>query len=123
MSQIKINRANKIAPFLPMADGEIWESIPQSLIEGLTGKQLAELKKALNHHWHKAVAFASKGGQVIDDCLWRNDKLTPLAAIDAIQVDKSVEPMPADPAHSNPLFRGASQWSVSKYTLDYVERF
>lgn len=55
MSQIKINQANKLAPKLPMADAEIWESIPQSLIDELTGKQLAEVKKALNHHWHKAA--------------------------------------------------------------------
>jgi len=122
MSQIKINRANKLSPNLPTANAEIWDSIPQSLIYSLTSRQLAAVKKALDHHWHKAVAFANKGGEVVDECLWRNGKLIPLAAIDAIQIDKSVEPIPADPNHSNPVFRGSSQLSITKYNLDYLER-
>jgi len=60
MSQIKINRAEKLAPFLPMANAEIWDSIPQFLLDRLTGAELAEVKKCLNRHWHKAVKHAEQ---------------------------------------------------------------
>lgn len=53
--QIKINRAKKIAPKLPMATKEIWASIPDELIEQLTSKQLASMVNALDAHWHKAT--------------------------------------------------------------------
>lgn len=53
--QIKINRAHKLAPKSPMAIREIWDSIPDELVESMTSKQLAIVVNALDHHWHKAV--------------------------------------------------------------------
>lgn len=54
--QIKINRANTLAPSLPMASREIMDSISEQLISSLTAAQLAEVKRCLNAHWHKAAA-------------------------------------------------------------------
>ena len=58
--QIKINRAQKITKVLPMASAVIWGSIPDSLINTLTSKELALVIDALNNHWHKAVAHTEK---------------------------------------------------------------
>ena len=41
---IKVNRARKLARFLPRADAEIQASIPEELIESLTAKQLARVR-------------------------------------------------------------------------------
>lgn len=56
--RIKINRACRIAQFVPSASAEIQASIPAALIAGLTAKQLGLVRLALNGHWHKAIAHA-----------------------------------------------------------------
>lgn len=71
--QIKINRANKIYSNLPMAELEIWDSISPALIDRLTGSELAEVKRCLNKHWHKAFKHAEK--QIVDEgCVWDDDR-------------------------------------------------
>jgi len=55
--EIKINRSRKLAAFLPRADAEIMASISPLLIEQLTAAQLAEVRRCLNAHWHKAREF------------------------------------------------------------------
>ena len=62
---IKINRAHKLAPMLPMADREIMSVITPSLLDSLTSAELAEVKKILDTHWHKATAFTER--RIIDD--------------------------------------------------------
>jgi len=57
--QIKINKAAKLAPKLPMATREIWDSIPVELIERLTSRDLAVVVNMLNRHWHKAARHNS----------------------------------------------------------------
>jgi 23S rRNA maturation mini-RNase III len=73
---IKVNRARKLARFLPRADAEIQASIPEELIESLTAKQLARVRRALNEHWHKAVAH-TEASIVGEGCVWseRHGKL------------------------------------------------
>lgn len=74
---IKTNRANKLWSSLPMAEREIWASIPQELIERLTGAELALVKQALNSHWHRASAW--KEAQILSEgCIWddKNQKLS-----------------------------------------------
>lgn len=73
---IKVNRARKLAQFLPRADAEIQASIPEELIESLTAKQLARVRRALNEHWHKAIAH-TEASIVGEGCVWseRHGKL------------------------------------------------
>lgn len=66
---IKINRTNKLAPKLPTAKAEIWDSIPQGLIDTLTSNELAMVVNALDKHWHKAVRHAQKE-VVADGYVW-----------------------------------------------------
>lgn len=56
--QIKINRATKLAPASPAASAEIMDSVSDYLLERLTAAELAEVRRCLNKHWHKAVAHA-----------------------------------------------------------------
>jgi len=53
--QIKINKAQRLAPKLPKASAEIWRSIPAKLHSQLTSKQLALVVEVLDSHWHKAA--------------------------------------------------------------------
>lgn len=66
---IKIKRACKLAKFVPTASAEIQSSIPASLIESLTARQLADVRLALNDHWHKAVA-RTEASIVGEGCVW-----------------------------------------------------
>lgn len=77
MSAIKINKAAKLYPVLPMADQAMMADIPAELVASLTSRQLAEVKRAMTRHWHKAVAWAEAeavgNGYVYskkDDCLY-----------------------------------------------------
>jgi len=76
---IKINRSRKLAKFLPMAQAEIEASIPEILIATLTASQLAQVRIALNIHWHKAVAH-TEASIVGEGCVWspRHGKLIEL---------------------------------------------
>ncbi len=69
--QIKINRAQRIASKLPMANKEIGESIPEALIRELTSRQLAAVVNALDRHWHKAVNHAHQE-VVAEGYVWSN---------------------------------------------------
>ncbi len=67
--QIKVAKAHKLAPKLPMASKVIWESIPGALIERLTASELALVVNALDQHWHKAVRHA-KNEVISEGYLW-----------------------------------------------------
>ena len=72
MHQIKINRARRIAPALPMAATAIWDSISEDMIDSMTAAQLAAVVQALNTHWHKALAH--KEAEIIGDGYVWSDK-------------------------------------------------
>ena len=66
---IKLNRALGICNFSPMQERDIINSVPQELMDRLTGKELALVMQALNAHWHKAQA--AKEQAIIDEgCIW-----------------------------------------------------
>lgn len=70
---VKVRRAQRLAPCLPMAEREIWDSVPDALIKRLTGAELGLVVQALNAHWHKAVAHTERNicaeGYVWDNTL------------------------------------------------------
>jgi len=71
--QIKINRAAKLAPKLPMAAREIWKSIPESLTKSLSAKELAQVVNALDSHWHRSGAHKEK--EIINEgCVWSDKR-------------------------------------------------
>lgn len=66
---IKLNRALRICGFRPMQEREILDSVPQELMDRLTGKELALVMQALDAHWHKAQM--AKEQAIIDEgCIW-----------------------------------------------------
>ena len=66
---IKLNRALEICNFRPMQERAILDSVPQELIDRLTGKELATVMQALDTHWHKAQAATEQ--QILDEvCVW-----------------------------------------------------
>lgn len=71
-------KALKICQFLPAAEREILDSLPEELTEQLTSKQLALVMKALNAHWHKACAW--KESEIIGDgFIWDGKELRDIA--------------------------------------------
>ena len=68
---IKINRALKQCGFRPRQESETLDSVPQILIERLTGNELAIVMQTLDAHWHKAQA--AKEQEIISEgCIWSN---------------------------------------------------
>lgn len=65
MYQIKTSRAQRLAKKLPMATREIWEMIPEELVQNLTAKQLAMVMDLMDRSYHNGRASA--GAEVIDD--------------------------------------------------------
>jgi hypothetical protein len=63
---IKSRRAQRLANKLPMANSEIWEQIPESLIEQLTSKQLAAVMCLMDKSYHNGKKAA--GAEVVDNC-------------------------------------------------------
>lgn len=57
---IKLNRSETLAGHLPAATREITASISPILREQLTSTQLAEVRRCLDAHWHKARAFEER---------------------------------------------------------------
>lgn len=78
--QIKINRANALAPTLPMATQEIMDSISDTLVERLTAAELAEVKRCLDAHWHKAQAHKERE-IVADGYVWSQQHNTLLDVV------------------------------------------
>jgi hypothetical protein len=66
---IKLARACRLTRHLPRAQAEILESIPPALTASLTGRELAMVMDALNHHWHKARAF-ERAEILGEGCIW-----------------------------------------------------
>lgn len=48
-----------------MQEKEVWELIPQKLVEELTGEQLALVASAINQSYHNGKAAA--GSEVVDE--------------------------------------------------------
>lgn len=73
---MKIIKAKKLAKQLPRTSEMVWSSIPESLQSRLTAFELAEVAKALNTHWQKAMAH-SAAEIVADGYVWseRDQKL------------------------------------------------
>ena len=68
---IKINRSLKQCGFRPRQESEILDSVPQELIDRLTGKEIAMMMQALDAHWHKAQA-AKEQAILSEGCIWSN---------------------------------------------------
>jgi len=68
---IKINRSQNLADHLPAAQREIDDSISPMLVEQLTAAQLAEVRRCLDRHWHKARAFEEQQA-IIEGGVWDN---------------------------------------------------
>lgn len=118
--QIKIIRASKIAKLLPMAEREIMQSISAELIHSLTSKQLAQVMRNLNAHWHKAQA-AARAAEKADGAYWLEDRLIPAEVIRAIEIEETVETAPVTPTKHFP--QAAQRWTNIKYTVNHTERF
>ena len=101
----------------------VMDQVPEELWGRLTGHELGLVMSAINRAYHKGKADA--GAEVVDDCIWIDGKLLPLAAIEAIQVTETVEHCPCEPSHVNPNPRpdAMEQWTIRHYKLDYKERF
>lgn len=66
---VKLNRSRNLAGHLPQATAEIDRSLSPMLIERLTALELAEVRRCLNEHWHKAMAF--KEQEIVGEgCVW-----------------------------------------------------
>ena len=98
----------------------IWQHVDAMDLRKLTARQISDILIATNKAYHQGKHDA--GAEVVDDAVFVRGKLIPLAAIDALVIDKSIEKEPANPNHWNPLFRGEDQYNITKYCLDYVER-
>lgn len=71
-------KALKTCQFLPAAEREILDSLPEELTEQLTSKQLALVMQALDKHWHKACAW--KESEIIGDgFIWDGKELRDIA--------------------------------------------
>ena len=57
---IKMIRSRTLAPHVPSAQAEIDASISPALVEDLTAARLADLRRCLDAHCHKAVRYAEK---------------------------------------------------------------
>lgn len=66
---IKISRSQNLANHLPAAQREIDDSISPMLVEQLTSAQLAEVRRCLDRHWHKARAFEEQQA-LIEGGVW-----------------------------------------------------
>ncbi len=97
--------------------------VPDELWDRLTGRELGLVMSAINAAYHKGKADA--GAEVVDDCVWVAGKLIPLAAIEAITIEETVEHRPRKPHHidPNPPDGSTEQWIAKRYKLDYVEQY
>lgn len=125
ISQYKINRINAILTARGVFAGTqsraaMWQHVSNIDLSQLTSNQIADIIEAANKAYHQGKT--SSGAEVVDDCVYVGDKLIPMAAINAITIERTIEHIPAKPYHWNPVFRGPSQESVTKYRLAYTER-
>ncbi len=66
---IRTKRALALCGFLPTAEDEILDSLPPELLTELTSRQLAQVMRALNKHWHKACAYKER--EIVGEgCVW-----------------------------------------------------
>ncbi len=79
-------KALKTCQFLPAAEREILDSLPEELTEQLTSKQLALVMQALDKHWHKACAWKEK--QIVADAI---SGMESNCAILSLQRNRSME--------------------------------
>lgn len=97
----------------------ILSQIPAELQQRLTGKELGQVMSAVNTSYHNAKAAC--GAEVVDDCVWVENKLIPLAAIKAITIDKKTETVERRPTSYNNSTKEV--FTITSYKMDYTERF
>lgn len=82
--EIKMDRSRKLAPHVPTAQAEIEASISPMLIERLTAAELAEVRRCLDLHWHKAITHAERDalaeGAIYDPAIGAMREINPHAA-------------------------------------------
>ncbi len=93
--------------------------IPDVLMERLTGRELGEVMNAVNTAFHSGKAAA--GAEVVDDCLWIEERLVPLQAIKNIKIEKETKTVDREPSSFFP--QTSSSITKYTYTLDYTEEF
>jgi hypothetical protein len=68
-----MKRAQNEANFMPAATREIESQIPDELKERLTAHELALVMRAMDAHWHRAIAF--RNNEIINEgCIWDPEK-------------------------------------------------
>jgi hypothetical protein len=132
MTNIKMNRALKLAGIAGIAGmtqtakhilQHLEESVGSEVFEKLTSKQIADLMKVSTYCYHQGRA--SMNAEVVDgDAVWVGagvDKMIPLAALRSIKIETSTEIDPPKPAAGGYTWP-ASQFRVTRYSMDFVER-
>ena len=125
MTPNKINRAFALAGIaMPTVRAQITQTLEaqRTSLEGLTAKQLAAVIQTVGAAYHEGRA--STRAEVADDCIWVGggvDKLLPLAALKAIQVNEQIEIVPGDPS-GDWLHQQSTRWATRIYSLSYSER-
>ena len=125
MTPNKINRAFALAGIaMPTVRAHITRTLEaqRASMEGLTAKQLSAVIQTVRAAYHEGRA--STRAQVVDDCIWVGDgvdKLLPLAALKAIEVNEQIEIVPGDPS-GDWLRQQSARWTVRSYSLSYSER-
>lgn len=126
MTNLKINRAQQKAGIAGMSatSSAVMAALATEAneLQNCTSKQLAAVMRLIQSQYH--AGRKSCAAEIIDgDALWVGagiDKLLPLAAIRAINIDESIELIPA--SHHSGRDWPTGQWSIKKYSLDYQER-
>ena len=124
MTPRKLDRAFALAGItLPTVRAHIERNLAAVAgdLQTATVRQLAAVIAI--HHTAYMQGRASAGAAITDDAVWIGagvDQLVPLAALRKIEVTKTTEPIPAE-THSGRNWP-ASQWSITRYTMDYTER-
>lgn len=124
MTPLKLNRAFALAGItMPSVRAHIMVNLAAVTVDlqDATAKQLAAVISL--HHTAYNQGRASSGASITDDAVWIGagvDKLVPLDALRKLEITHAIEPIPAE-THSGRNWP-ASQWAITKYTLDYTER-
>lgn len=97
----------------------VMNQIPNELFKQLTGHELGLVMSAINTAYHNGKA--DSGAEIIDDCLWYDNKLIPTQALSAIEIKETIETKNVTP--SLQFSSSTEQWTIRQYTLDWKEKF
>lgn len=124
MTPRKLNRAFALAGItMPSVRAHIERNLGSVAddLQGATTKQLAAV--IVIHHVAYTQGRADCGASIVDDAVWIGagvDRLIPLGALRKIEVTHSTEPIPS--ARHSGRDWPASQWAVTSYKLEHIER-